>query len=204
MIDSVVDAFFPFLEEVEKEVVDIEDIVYSGGEPARLPVGKKAELAFSDVTLTAVPAEADEKPQGVEKFESTVEEKLRTPTETTFAIRPTISVFFSRLSGVLRGSRTAPSRTTVETKPPTSTSSTLHRMARTRRLVTSLTRLLATKSEVVMQIRKRLMSGSHPGLGNGSEKSDDGEVAMYMGDVQGVYVWSMFFMGYVDVLGCMV
>jgi Mg2+ and Co2+ transporter CorA len=49
-------------------------------------------------------------------------------------------------------------------------------MARTRRLVTSLGRLLSTKAEVIAQIRKRLASGTKP---------EDAEVAMYMGDVQG-------------------
>jgi len=64
------------------------------------------------------------------------------------------------------------------------TALTLRRMARTRRLVTSLTRLLATKSEVVAQIRKRLLTSGHPGLGNGAGKDDDIEVAIHMGDVQ--------------------
>jgi magnesium transporter len=52
----------------------------------------------------------------------------------------------------------------------------LRRMARTRRLVTSLGRLLSTKAEVIAQIRKRLASGTKP---------EDAEVAMYMGDIQG-------------------
>lgn len=64
------------------------------------------------------------------------------------------------------------------------TAVTLRRMARTRRLVTSLTRLLATKSEVVAQIQKRLLTSGRSGLGNGAGKDDDIEVAIYMGDVQ--------------------
>jgi Mg2+ and Co2+ transporter CorA len=56
-------------------------------------------------------------------------------------------------------------------------------MARARRLVTSLARLLATKSEVVSQIRKRfLISGPQTTSPQGNE---DVEIAIYMGDVQG-------------------
>ena len=60
-------------------------------------------------------------------------------------------------------------------------------MARTRRLVTSLARLLATKSEVVAQIRKRLLSSNPSGLGNGASEDDDTEIAIHMGDVQGTF-----------------
>lgn len=69
--------------------------------------------------------------------------------------------------------------------PPSATTLTLRRMARARRLVTSLNRLLASKSEVITQIRKRLLKAGASGLGNGT-KSDELEVAIYMGDVQGM------------------
>lgn len=69
--------------------------------------------------------------------------------------------------------------------PPSSTTLTLRRMARARRLVTSLNRLLASKSEVITQIRKRLLKAGASGLGTGT-KSDELEVAIYMGDVQGM------------------
>jgi magnesium transporter len=58
-------------------------------------------------------------------------------------------------------------------------------MARTRRLVTSLGRLLATKSEVVLQIRKRLLIAGRSRMGNETSKGDELDVAIYMGDVQG-------------------
>lgn len=50
--------------------------------------------------------------------------------------------------------------------------------------MTSLTRLLATKSEVVTQIKKRLLTSSHATLPNGTKSDDDLDVAIYMGDVQ--------------------
>ncbi len=52
-------------------------------------------------------------------------------------------------------------------------------MARTRHLATSVARVLATKPEVVARIRKRLLASDGP------DTSDDGEVATYIGDVQG-------------------
>ena len=55
----------------------------------------------------------------------------------------------------------------------------LRRMARTRRLITSLARVLATKPEVVASIRKRLMTANLLVAG------DDAEVGIYLGDVQG-------------------
>jgi len=54
----------------------------------------------------------------------------------------------------------------------------LHRMARTRRLATSVVRVLATKPEVVAGIRKRLLAP------DGADSSEDAEVAIYFGDVQ--------------------
>jgi len=55
----------------------------------------------------------------------------------------------------------------------------LHRIARTRQLATSVARVLATKPEVVAAIRKRLLASDGPAA------SDDSEVAIYFGDVQG-------------------
>lgn len=55
----------------------------------------------------------------------------------------------------------------------------LHRMARTRHLATSVARVLATKPEVVAGIRKRLLASDDP------DTTDDAEVAIYFGDVQG-------------------
>ena len=79
-------------------------------------------------------------------------------------------------------------------------STTLLRMAATRRIVTSLGRLLASKGDVIAQIRKRMRMASpeaaSAGLGPGEI---DGEIAIYMGDIQGEYQlcslssWSIYF-----------
>lgn len=67
------------------------------------------------------------------------------------------------------------------------TRKTLLRMAATRRIVTSLGRLLHTKGEVIAQIRKRLLVTSRRshGHGVGLDIQDDGDIAIYMGDIQG-------------------
>ena len=75
-------------------------------------------------------------------------------------------------------------RSNVPETPPSATTLVLRRMARARKLVTSLSRLLGSKSEVVTQIRKRLLKTGAQGSGNDS-KTEELEVAIYMGDVQG-------------------
>jgi len=47
-----------------------------------------------------------------------------------------------------------------------------------------LTRLLSSKSEVVAQLRKRLLTSSQSNPGSGDVER--AEVAMYLGDVQGI------------------
>lgn len=64
--------------------------------------------------------------------------------------------------------------------PPSSIQLNLRRMARTRKLVTILSRLLATKSEVIARIRKRLSVTA-----SGKQIGEDLELSIYMGDVQG-------------------
>lgn len=73
----------------------------------------------------------------------------------------------------------------VDTKAPGyhHPTNTITRMARIRRLVTSLARFLAVKSEVVAQVKKRLLTKGEWGLGTGME--DDLDIFVYMGDVQG-------------------
>ncbi|KIY53379.1 hypothetical protein FISHEDRAFT_20220, partial [Fistulina hepatica ATCC 64428] len=127
ILDSIVDSFFPYLEEIEKEVLTIEDIIFLW---ARL--------------------------------------------------------FPQSAAG---GSGSGP--------PMNPTSTTLHRMARTRRLVTQLLRLLGVKSEVVARITKRLLTSEGSlsvtdGRAGDATKREIGqaqlqqqvEIAIYMGDVQ--------------------
>lgn len=67
-------------------------------------------------------------------------------------------------------------------------SKTLLRMAATRRIVTSLGRLLASKGDVIAQIRKRMHTTSPEVASAGLGRAEvDGEIAIYMGDIQGEF-----------------
>lgn len=138
-------------------------------------------------------AEADEKTITPPQKDS-VDEKFPLPLDPRISVRtrfslprPTLLLFFRRLKRALTSIRISVTVTVEHTTAANPTYITLRRMARTRRLVTSLARLLATKSEVVAQIRKRLLSSNPSGLGNGAGKDDDTEVAIHMGDVQGTF-----------------
>ena len=74
-------------------------------------------------------------------------------------------------------------------RPPPQLHKTLaRRIARTSKLVTSLTRLLSTKSEIVAQIQKRLIASSSSELGNGHRLNGDADLVVYMGDIQGMCI----------------
>jgi len=195
-LDSIVDSFFPFLEEIEKEVMAIDNIVYSGNTNQVLPEAPPIDLvkgspvsAIFDEELKAEKTNSSEStavPRFSEQY--TPAEKLRE----SYRHRPrfaaprlTIPLLFRRakryVGGLWKGywTRAEPA--------PSATQLTLRRMARTRKLVTVLGRLLATKSDVVTQIRKRLMRTAVSG-GNeaNSQTAEELEIAIYMGDVQGL------------------
>lgn len=180
------------MEEVEKEVIEVEDLVFSGGFDRPQPTKIEPQSSITKLPPKLDQAEVEEKHNPTEKLVNYVGEKYHPShnidtVKTRFSLpRPTITLFFRRLKRTM-SSFSASISVTVEVQrtADNSTATTLRRMARTRRLVTSLTRLLATKSEVVAQIRKRLLTSNHSGLGNGAGKDDDMEVAIYMGDVQG-------------------
>jgi magnesium transporter len=171
LLDSIVDSFFPFSDEIEKEVMAIEQLVYSGDK------GLESDIVKSSPALSPQ-SEKERLPSLSEK--NVLELGTTFTARTRFALsRPPLHLLYRRILRYIRGRFR--SSIPTEKSPPSSTTITLRRMATTRRLVTSLTRLLATKSEVVTQIRKRLLSGS----GNGkASSSEEVEVAMYMGDVQ--------------------
>lgn len=192
ILDSIVDSFFPFLEEVEKEVMGVENVVFSDYEKGQV-ARPQTQVTTSRVSPETEIHVTNEKNDPAEKFCPSVDEKYQPPINRSvvktrfFLPRPTIPLFIRRLRRtVLSLSVSLSVEFYKMAEDPTAL--TLRRMARTRRLVTSLTRLLATKSEVVAQIQKRLLTSSHSGLGNGAGKDDDVEVAIYMGDVQGIHV----------------
>lgn len=174
------------MEEVEKEVLEVERIVFSVDHERGQSFKPKSVMTVPKISLQT---DSEMKGNRLEK-RVLMDEKYQPPSgamntiRTRFSLpRPTFPLFLRRLK------RTSLSISIFPRKA--ASRSTLHRISRARRLVTSLTRLLATKSDVVAQIRKRLLT---TGLGNGAE-AHDVELAIYMGDVQGMpyTLYNLFF-----------
>jgi magnesium transporter len=200
ILDSIVDSFFPFVQEIEKEVMDIERIVFSDGGfwggganaiPPNSPQTSSNEtLAESEKTaLGEKPiANGKEKPDLECGKHSTGRSALLKIHSLASRLRRTLPAIPPIMRPFMHLARSPSSPTPDLPKAEeegSSTYSMLLRMARTRRLVTSLTRLLMTKSDVIAQIRKRLMTASVYDRQTKPEKKDDLEVAIYMGDVEG-------------------
>lgn len=185
------DSFFPFLDEIEKEVVAIDNLVFTGSPDHSTSTEKETIVIASNMKGKSRSHEPKySNPHGVESFE--MKERSNSgifdPAAGALLSVPRFStgLDFRRLRLAFTRRPLKGSSSSSQPRPST-THMTIRRMARTRRLVTSLARLLATKSEVVSQIRKRLLVSNHAGLGNGTSKHDDIEVAIYMGDVQGMW-----------------
>ena len=182
-MDSIVDSFFPLLKEIEKELVAIDDLVFSNSDQP-LPVGDhQAQTSASGQ---------------IEKVDTTgllqLPEKIAAEANNNrirFSSSRTVDPLLVRQFGhPLKRIWDSLSATSSGSQPnATRDQFTLRRIARIRKLVTSLTRLLATKSEVVARIRKRFLLSNQYGLHYGASKDEDFEVSMYMGDVQGVSVF---------------
>lgn len=100
-----------------------------------------------------------------------------------------------------RSSRSSITSISSSIRPrPSARYNLLLRIAACRRLVTSLTRILTPKNEVVAQIRKRLMSGGSlvgngSGIGSGMLMSSGAsavDLDIYWGDVQGTALGPVF------------
>lgn len=188
ILDSIVDSFFPFLEDIGKEVLAIDDLVFSGN--IDTPIGSNPRQSDSSpiISLETNKEEGEEWLNPDDKLLPFAEKNvshlvINHNTRTRFSLpRLTLPIVFRRFKRIIHG---AWKSMTLSSPSSPSTTTVMRRMARTRRLVTSLARLLATKSEVVSQIRKRLLTSGQLGLGNGTSK-EDVEVAIYMGDVQGI------------------
>ncbi|KAJ8495621.1 hypothetical protein ONZ51_g1615 [Trametes cubensis] len=181
IMDSIVDSFFPFLEVIEKEVLEIEHLVFSVGDGTGIPTSEKLAAtqsgsSGSDTVLLSdkgPAADSDEKHSFV---------GVANPSLKSASLRPRFSAPTS-IPLLVRGARRAiceaitsiPRFRAVDTHSPdyNHPATTIQRMARTRRLVTSLTRFLAVKSEVVTQVKKRLLTQGEWGLGTGTDNDLD-------------------------------
>ncbi|KAJ6519779.1 hypothetical protein C8R45DRAFT_852980 [Mycena sanguinolenta] len=166
ILDSIVDSFFPFLQGLEREVMAIEDIVFSGE-------SNPSAAVSTDAHTNTLPTNVEKTGSQIWPLELSEKNLARLEvTQTRFSL-PWPSFLAKWRIHIPKRSRKA------VTADPSPTSSTLHRMARARRLLTSLSRLLSSKSEVIAQLRKRLLTASQ------SESNvERAEVAMYLGDVQ--------------------
>ena len=194
ILDSVVDSFFPLLKEIEEHVMAIESVVHNEDNPAStitpIPPANTWALRILSARKTVPPANSWAR-EKVVTATSFVDEKHAIPEDV--ASVKTVKTQFSlptlTCGLMLRRWRRAISRfvnycmrnkSRSKVNPSFSRASfDLHRMARTRHLATSVARVLATKPEVVAGIRKRLLASDGP------DASDDAEVAIYFGDVQG-------------------
>jgi magnesium transporter len=194
ILDSVVDSFFPLVEEIEEHVMAIESVVHNKDNPAStvspIPLANTQALRILVAGEAIPPANAwalRALPAGEKAIAATslVDEK-HTISRDVASVKTTMTQFsLPKLTCglMLRRWRRAISRfvsfcmrnkSRKVTPTVTRASFDLYRMARTRQLATSVARVLATKPEVVAGIRKRLLASS-----------DDVEVAIYFGDVQG-------------------
>ncbi|KAG1899273.1 uncharacterized protein F5891DRAFT_954398 [Suillus fuscotomentosus] len=173
ILDSVVDSFFPFLKEIEQQVLAVEALVFSSNDVSH------TSSTNTLVDLIHIPAD-DQCDSDIEKLPD-IPSKEMGETPPRYFPRFTQPLFFRRLKCSLQNLRNT-FATTHKVRTQATTTNTLLRMARARRLVTSLTRLLATKSEVISQIRKRFLIGGRQTTS--PQGNDDLEIAMYMGDVQ--------------------
>lgn len=176
ILDSIVDSFFPYLDEIEREVMAIEELVLdpkSDGATSSID-GPEAEKSSSSQTNLRSSISNTETIEKLSHPGREARPRFAPP-------RRTLSLLFRQIRR--HSTKWWKERSNVPETPPSATTLVLRRMARARKLVTSLSRLLGSKSEVVTQIRKRLLKTGAPGSGNDS-KTEELEVAIYMGDVQ--------------------
>ena len=187
ILDSIVDSFFPFLENIEAEVMAIDNTIFSGEldpiTPTKSP--KVASVISTNRTRTNTDSQLEVKytdNQGLE------DEKSQRSPRLHFVV-PHLTVSFSFNAAkrfIINAWKLCTWRTKVGSSPtltptPTPSQLTLQRIGSTRKLVTSLVRLIATKPDVLTAYRKQLMRST--ALKHNGRSSD--ELAIYSGDVQG-------------------
>ena len=192
ILDSVVDSFFPFVAQIDKEVAQVDKFVYSNPDDSEdaTKAGPTKPKSSTDFTRDAVDEKNDDDEASTSAYDekpplSPVKPQQHVKT-TVFRVSPLpISLYIrrarrfikSRLSKTSTGIGVGEPRTPQQTNPATRT---VYRMAKIRKLVTSLTRLLSTKADLIRQIRKRLAT-----RGEGSLDSDP-ELYIHLGDILGL------------------
>ena len=173
------------MEEIDREIVAIDKLIFSDRNQRsadEISIPPPSELG------PATPAEKDfdttEVGQDDQKLEIT-SEKSEFGDNNSPRIRYSITCLPAlNLSRYYRRPASQRKKTPTDNLVQNS-KNTLRRIARVRRLVTLLGRLLATKSEVITQIRKRLLADRSFKVGVRSNP-DALDIAMHMDDVQGL------------------
>ncbi|KAH9950389.1 hypothetical protein B0H21DRAFT_723239 [Amylocystis lapponica] len=153
VMDSIVDSVFPLLDKIEKEVDVIETLVVSDHDLCAVGLIALQELSHDNGTRST----------------SSLAEKIKPPSKAArrgirFSLPVRVSRVFGSLGIYIKGIYRL--RAVFKKSPTDITKSTVLRMARTRRLVTSLA--------------QRLLATGEWGIGNGA----DNDMFVYMGDVQ--------------------
>lgn len=179
------------LDLIEREIEDLDHIVLSISGPLR----NREELKHGTVVK-----DTESKPTEANEVKTVDTEKINTKSQTessginetpTWSIRYADSSsgkhYFHRLTSIFaiwKAKRRSKPSSSMETS---SSPAPLVRIASTRRLVTSLARLLGSKSDVVSQTRKRLTQGLVGSDVTLSKQGLAGEVDIYLGDIQGSF-----------------
>ncbi|GBE77993.1 hypothetical protein BKA93DRAFT_173930 [Sparassis latifolia] len=179
IMDSIVDSVFPILDGIEKEVAEIENHAASSFDDKGYSVETVQTTCDGSQNSSS-----NDQPSNDEKMESPISmtEKIElgrpvVRRRSLFSLPTNVPSLPRRLLYHIR-EIISHFRVVFMHSSILTTTATVHRIARTRKIVTSLARFLAHKSEVVAQIQKRLFLTG--GTGNGK----DYEMFIYMGDVQ--------------------
>ena len=189
VLDSVVDSFFPFIAQINKEVDEIEKFLYSDPDCSddAVKVNSTEPKSSSDSTLDNVDEKKDDTSMTTcdEKPPLSPVRSQQHVKTTMFRASPLpISLYIRRARRFLKSKLSKTSTETGVGEPWISQQAnpatrTVYRMVRIRRLVTSLTRLLSTKADLIRQIRKRLVTRGDWTL------DSDPELYIHLGDILG-------------------
>ena len=183
------DSFFPFIAQIDKEVDEIEKFLYSDLDDSdgAVKVNSAEPKPSNDSILDIVDEKKDE--ISVTTYDekpplSPVRSQHRVKTATFRASPLPISLYIRRARRFFKSKLSKTSTETGIGEPWLSQQAnpairTAYRMVKIRRLVTSLTRLLSTKADLIGQIRKRLITRGEWTL------DSDPELYIHLGDTLG-------------------
>lgn len=189
ILDSVVDSFFPFVAQIDKEVGQIDKFLHSDPDDpdGATKVSSTKPIPSSDSTLDAIDEKNDDTSTSVHDEKPPLspmkpQQHVKTamfrasPLPISLYIRRARRFLKSRLFKTSTGTGVGEPWVPQQSNPATRT---VYRMVKIRRLVTSLTRLLSTKADLIRQIRKRLIARGEWSLGG------DPELYIHLGDILG-------------------